>query len=326
MAHHVGELEIDELDPVRLDAFQDLLLARTLTEDAFVQRGTTDWLSGRHDHGTDLPSHQNDRSRGPGTQGISELPPIQSSLGTPGRGVIVQAERLSRLASCELHKYCRRRRRVPAAADDRIGRNPRAPLFVIRMSVPERRGGAVEYQYHRRCAGERPAAEETTMTAMRLWLFLASAGLALWLCCAPVPVAAQTESATAEDGAPATEEPATEEPTVTTTVPPVQLGANLTPPLGVLPPPVAPGLNAGQSGDATVSTAAGTVSEGIAREGERAVRAPEAAPEAEAAVTCGDFPTWYDAQMMLESAVDPVVLASLDPDGDAIACEELMYP
>jgi hypothetical protein len=164
------------------------------------------------------------------------------------------------------------------------------------------------------------------MTAMRLWSFLASAGLALWLCCAPV--AAQTESATAEDGAPAGEETTAEEPATspTTTVPPVQLGANLTPPLGVLPPPVAPGLNAGQSGDATVSTAAGTVSEGIAREGERAVRAPEAAPEAEAAVTCGDFPTWYDAQLMLESTVDPAVIAALDPDGDAIACEELMYP
>jgi hypothetical protein len=163
------------------------------------------------------------------------------------------------------------------------------------------------------------------MTATRLWSFLAIAGLVMWLGCAPV--AAQTESATAEDGAPATEETAVEEPATTvTTVPPVQLGANLTPPLGVLPPPVAPGLNAGQSGDATVSTAAGTVSEGIAREGERAVRAPEAAPEAEAAVTCGDFPTWYDAQLMLESAADPAVIAALDPDGDAIACEELMYP
>ena len=164
------------------------------------------------------------------------------------------------------------------------------------------------------------------MTVMRTWSFLLGAGLVMLL--SLTPVAAQTESATAEDGAPVTEEPAAEAPatTSTTTVPPVQLGANLTPPVGVLPPPLTPALAAGQSGDATVSTAAGTVTEGIAREGERAVRAPEAAPEAEAAVTCADFPTWYDAQMTLESSVDPAVLAALDPDGDAIACEELMYP
>jgi hypothetical protein len=164
------------------------------------------------------------------------------------------------------------------------------------------------------------------MTTVRTWPVLAGVALAMWLCGAPV--AAQTESATAEDGAPATEAPVTTAaPPVTTGAPPVMVGANLTPPVGVLPPPVVPALSAGQPGDATVSTSPGTVNSGIAREGEHAVRAPEAAPETETAtVTCADFPTWYDAQLALESAVDTTVLASLDPDGDAIACEELMYP
>jgi hypothetical protein len=156
------------------------------------------------------------------------------------------------------------------------------------------------------------------MTIRRALPFLASVGLAVWLCGAPI--AAQTDPATAEDGSSETETP------VVNTVPPLQLGANLTPPVGVLPPPVAPALSAGQPGDATVSTAAGSVNGGIAG-GERAAPAPEAAPADEAAtVTCGDFPTWYDAQLALESSVDPVEQAALDPDGDTIACEELMYP
>jgi hypothetical protein len=81
--------------------------------------------------------------------------------------------------------------------------------------------------------------------------------------------------------------------------------------------------------------APGTQITGIAREGANAERAPEAAPvesapaAAPASVTgeaCGDFPTWYEAQLALESSVDSAVIASLDPDGDAIACEEVMYP
>ena len=163
------------------------------------------------------------------------------------------------------------------------------------------------------------------MRALRGWSFMLGAGLALWLCFAPV--AAQTESATAEDGAPAAEEPAAPAPAVNT-VPPLQVGANLTPPLGVLPPPVSNGLSAGQPGDATVSTGAGTVTGGPAIESAPVVSAPESELVAaeNAVATCADFPTWYDAQLMLESAVDTAVLASLDPDGDAIACEELMYP
>jgi hypothetical protein len=135
-------------------------------------------------------------------------------------------------------------------------------------------------------------------------------------------VAAQTESATAEDGAPASEAPA---PTAAPTVP---IGANLNPPLGITPPGPAllspPGT--GQSGASSVSMAPGTLTTGVAREGERAVRAPEAAPDPASIPTCGDYPTWYDAQLALESSVDEATMASLDPDGDAIACEELMYP
>jgi hypothetical protein len=48
----------------------------------------------------------------------------------------------------------------------------------------------------------------------------------------------------------------------------------------------------------------------------------DAAPVA----TCADYPTWYDAQLALESSVDPALIASLDPDGNTIACEEVMYP
>jgi hypothetical protein len=45
-------------------------------------------------------------------------------------------------------------------------------------------------------------------------------------------------------------------------------------------------------------------------------------------VACADFPTWYDAQIYYESAGSagqvPELAASLDPDVDGVACEELM--
>lgn len=53
----------------------------------------------------------------------------------------------------------------------------------------------------------------------------------------------------------------------------------------------------------------------------------EAAPaegEAPATPTCADYPSWYDAQIALESAGDPALASSLDPDGNGIACEEGM--
>jgi hypothetical protein len=155
-------------------------------------------------------------------------------------------------------------------------------------------------------------------------------------------VSAQTEEATAEDGAPASEAPAETAP-----APSVPVGANLTPPLGALPPGpqliTLPGT--GHSGASSVSMAPGTLTTGNANEGRNAVRAPEAepalVPETESAPetteaapetttapasACSDYPTWYDAQLTLESSVDPAVIGALDPDGDTIACEEVMYP
>lgn len=158
------------------------------------------------------------------------------------------------------------------------------------------------------------------MTLTRMTAMLGVAGLGLMLCFGSVT--AQTESATAEDGnsAPDAEE--------TTPVPTVPVGANLTPPVGITPPGPAiitpPGT--GQSGSSTVSMAPGTLTTGVAREGRDARRAPEAAPDPASIPTCGDYPTWYDAQLALESSVDETTIASLDPDGNAIACEEVMYP
>src|ERR687895_1823286 len=86
---------------------------------------------------------------------------------------------------------------------------------------------------------------------------------------------AQTESASAEDGAPASDAPAETAP-----APNVPLGANLTPPLGALPPgpAIISGPGSGQPGSSSVSMAPGTLSSGVAREGANAVRAPEAEP------------------------------------------------
>lgn len=149
---------------------------------------------------------------------------------------------------------------------------------------------------------------------------------------------AQTESATAEDGAPASEAPDS-----TTTAPNVPLGANLAPPVGIAPPAVSsPGV--GQSGSASVSHAPGTLTSGSGRnrtttetvpagntsatangpsQGNTSSDGSDSAPQVE---TCADFPTWYDAQLALESSIDPNQQVELDPDGDTIACEEYMYP
>ena len=54
--------------------------------------------------------------------------------------------------------------------------------------------------------------------------------------------------------------------------------------------------------------------------------ARQARTAAASVATCADYPTWYDAQLALESSVDPALTASLDPDGNTIACEEVMYP
>ncbi|MFN8590714.1 MAG: hypothetical protein U0031_04560 [Thermomicrobiales bacterium] len=152
---------------------------------------------------------------------------------------------------------------------------------------------------------------------------IGAAALGLMLCFNSVgSVWAQTENATAEDGN------SSPEATETPTVPNVPLGANLTPPVGITPPGPAlitpPGT--GQSGSSTVSMAPGTLTTGTAHEGRNARHEPEAAPDPASVPTCGDYPTWYDAQLALEAAVDDATRASLDPDGNTIACEEVMYP
>ncbi|MCA9878760.1 MAG: excalibur calcium-binding domain-containing protein [Thermomicrobiales bacterium] len=151
------------------------------------------------------------------------------------------------------------------------------------------------------------------------------------------PALAQTESATAEDGAPASEAPGP-----TTSVPDVPLGANLTPPVGIAPPVLTPG-GVGQSGSASVSHTPGTLTSGNGRNrtttetvpagntsatanGPGAAAPPTDAGSAPQVQTCADFPTWYDAQLALESSIDPAQQRELDPDGDTIACEEYMYP
>lgn len=152
---------------------------------------------------------------------------------------------------------------------------------------------------------------------------IGAAALGVVLCFASVGgVWAQDETATAEDGN------SSPEATETPAAPNVPLGANLTPPVGITPPGPAlispPGT--GQSGSSTVSMAPGTLTTGVAHEGRNARRAPEAAPDPASVPTCADFPTWYDAQLALEAAIDDATRASLDPDGNTIACEEVMYP
>ncbi|MGH2618138.1 MAG: hypothetical protein ACRDJC_23160, partial [Thermomicrobiales bacterium] len=86
---------------------------------------------------------------------------------------------------------------------------------------------------------------------MRLARVLAMvAGFALGTSLCLVTVSAQSETAAAEDGAPASEAPAE-----TASAPDVPLGANLTPPVGALPPGPAliHGPGSGQPGSSSVS-------------------------------------------------------------------------
>jgi hypothetical protein len=167
---------------------------------------------------------------------------------------------------------------------------------------------------------------------------LTSATLALLLCFSSVT--AQESSTSAEDGAPASSAPAETSP-----VPTVPVGANLVPTNGALPsPPLIPAPGQGRAGSSSVSMSPGTQTTGVANPGGHAPRerrsddaaaADSAAPsdsasatdsDAASVATCGDYPTWYDAQLALESSVDPALISSLDPDGNTIACEEVMYP
>jgi len=123
-------------------------------------------------------------------------------------------------------------------------------------------------------------------------------------------VSAQTESASAEDG-----KPASEAPTETVTAPNMPLGANLTPPLGALPlgPAILSGPGVGQPGSSTVSMAPGTLTTGVAREGINAVRAPEAEPAP--APVAGAAPEAVTETAVTETSA-PV---AADTDGDGVA-------
>src|SRR5215208_825149 len=125
-------------------------------------------------------------------------------------------------------------------------------------------------------------------------------------------VSAQTESASAEDGKPASEAPAETAP-----APNVPLGANLTPPLGALPPgPVT--IGSGQPGSSSVSMAPGTLTAGVAREGVNAVRAPEAEPAPAPVVEAAPEPVadTAPAETSEPVAADTAVATESDLDGD----------
>src|SRR5215203_6591037 len=127
-------------------------------------------------------------------------------------------------------------------------------------------------------------------------------------------VSAQTESASAEDGKPASEAPAATAPP-----PSVPLGANLTPPLGALPPgpAILSGPGSGQPGSSSVSMAPGTLTAGVAREGVNAVRAPETEP-APAPVEAAPEPVadTAPAETSEPVAADTAVATETDLDGD----------
>ena len=136
-------------------------------------------------------------------------------------------------------------------------------------------------------------------------------------------VSAQTESATAEDGAPASEAPAE-----TSSAPNVPLGANLTPPVGLLPPGPAiisaPG--SGQPGSSSVSMAPGTQTTGAANPGPNAVVAPEAAPAPDPAPEAAAEPAPAEAEPVeaapAEAApVEMAVATATDQDADNYADE-----
>jgi hypothetical protein len=128
-------------------------------------------------------------------------------------------------------------------------------------------------------------------------------------------VSAQTESASAEDGKSASEAPAE-----TVTTPNVPLGANLTPPLGALPPSPAilSGQGSGQPGSSSVSMAPGTLTSGVAREGVNAVRAPEAEPAPAPVAEAAPEPVADTAPAETSEPVvaDAAVATAADQDAD----------
>jgi hypothetical protein len=131
-------------------------------------------------------------------------------------------------------------------------------------------------------------------------------------------VSAQSEKANAEDGKSASDAPAE-----TTTGPNVPLGANLTPPLGALPPVPAliSGPGSGQPGSSSVSMAPGTLTAGVAHEGANAVRAPEAEPAPAPVTDAAPEPATDTAPVETVDAVatDTAVATETDLDADNYA-------
>jgi hypothetical protein len=128
-------------------------------------------------------------------------------------------------------------------------------------------------------------------------------------------VSAQTESASAEDGKSASDAPAE-----TVTIPDVPLGANVTPPLGALPPgpAILSGQGSGQPGSSSVSMAPGTLTSGVAREGVNAVRAPEAEPAPAPVAEAAPEPVADTAPVETSEPVvaDAAVATAADQDAD----------
>jgi hypothetical protein len=128
-------------------------------------------------------------------------------------------------------------------------------------------------------------------------------------------VSAQTESASAEDGKSASDAPAE-----TVTTPDVPLGANVTPPLGALPPgpAILSGQGSGQPGSSSVSMAPGTLTSGVAREGVNAVRAPEAEPAPAPVAEAAPEPVADTAPVETSEPVvaDAAVATAADQDAD----------
>jgi hypothetical protein len=142
----------------------------------------------------------------------------------------------------------------------------------------------------------------------------AALAASLWL----GTVSAQSETANAEDGKSASDAPAE-----TTKAPNVPLGANLTPPLGALPPVPAliSGPGSGQPGSSSVSMAPGTLTAGVAHEGANAVRAPEAEPAPAPVTDAASEPPADTAPVETVDAVaaDTTVASETDLDADNYA-------
>lgn len=102
------------------------------------------------------------------------------------------------------------------------------------------------------------------------------------------------------------------------------------PAAGAVPEPVeAPAATvsdvAPESSDIVMSSEDGEATE----IGESVPAAPvPVSPAASSGSACGDYASWYDAQIAYEeaggTAADPALVSALDPDADGIACEEAM--